>query len=53
MRQDQAEDTMIYSESHNSARVVHQWPTSIPYNIITAVPPNKAFSKTERDLAKK
>lgn len=54
VRRDQAKDVTIYSESHDSALLVHQWPTSMSYNVATAVFPNEAVSETVRDrLAKK
>jgi hypothetical protein len=54
VRRDQAKDVMIYSESHDSALLVHHWPNTAPYNVATAVCPDVAVSETERDrLAKK
>jgi hypothetical protein len=39
VRRDQAKDVTIYFRSHGSALLVHQWPTSMAYNVATAVYP--------------
>ncbi|CAG8099500.1 unnamed protein product [Penicillium nalgiovense] len=44
---DQAKDVTVHSEPHDSALLVHQWPTSMSHNVATAVFPNESFSKPE------
>ncbi|CAG8230205.1 unnamed protein product [Penicillium nalgiovense] len=44
---DQATDVTVHSEPHDSALLVHQWPTSMSHNVATAVCPNESFSKPE------
>jgi len=44
---DQAKDVTVHSEPHDSAPLVHQWPTSMSHNVATAVYPNGLFSKPE------
>jgi hypothetical protein len=47
VRRDQAIDVAVHSEPHDSALLVHQWPTSMAHNVATAVCPNEPFSKAE------
>jgi hypothetical protein len=50
-RLDQPENVMVQSETHDSALLVHPWPSSMSYSVGVAMCPDEA-SKTRRDCPK-